>query len=94
MKYWETLKDDDPLIRAIREVAPPLIGHTPEWRGGIGGGRPDIWATGATYVSFGGGGGGGNAHSPNEFASIEGGVTRSKLYSRLIVRMLAGNARR
>ena len=94
MKYWETLKDDDPLIKAIRDVAPPLLGRTPEWRGGIGGGRPDIWATGATYVSFGGGGGGGNAHSPNEFASIEGGVTRSKLYSRLIVRMLAANARR
>lgn len=89
MRYWETLTDDDPLIRAIREVAPPILGRTPEWRGGIGGGRPDIWETGATYVSFGGGGGGGNAHAPNEFASIEGGVMRAKLYSRLIVRMLA-----
>lgn len=89
MKHWDRLSDDDALVRAIREVAPPILGRTPGWSGGIGGGRPDIWETGAIYVSFGGGGGAGNIHAPNEYASIEGGVTRARLYSRLIVRMLA-----
>ena len=88
MKYWESLNDNDPLVKAIREVAPPILGSVPGWSGSIGGGRPDIWATGAKWISFGGGGGGGNAHSPNEFASVKGGVTRATLYARVILRML------
>jgi acetylornithine deacetylase/succinyl-diaminopimelate desuccinylase-like protein len=88
MKYWETLNDNDPLVMAIREVAPPILGSVPGWSGSIGGGRPDIWATGAKWISFGGGGGGGNAHSPNEFASVKGGVTRATLYARVILRVL------
>jgi succinyl-diaminopimelate desuccinylase len=88
MKYWNTLSDDDPLVKAIREVAPPILGHMPGWSGSIGGGRPDIWATGAKWISWGGGGGGGNAHAPDEYASIEGGVTRAKLYARLIMRVI------
>jgi acetylornithine deacetylase/succinyl-diaminopimelate desuccinylase-like protein len=88
MKYWETLNDNDPLVKAIREVAPPILGSVPGWSGSIGGGRPDIWATGAKWISFGGGGGGGNAHSPNEFASVKGGVTRATLYARVILRVL------
>jgi acetylornithine deacetylase/succinyl-diaminopimelate desuccinylase-like protein len=88
IKYWDTLTDEDPLVKAIREVAPPILGSVPGWSGGIGGGRPDIWATGAKWVSFGGGGGSGNAHSPNEYASVKGGVTRATLYARVILRVL------
>jgi acetylornithine deacetylase/succinyl-diaminopimelate desuccinylase-like protein len=92
MKYWQTLNDDDPLVKAIREVAPPILGRVPGWRGNIGGGRPDIWATGAKWVSWGGGGGGGNAHAPDEYATIKGGVTRATLYARLIMRVLGPRA--
>ena len=92
MKYWDTLTDDDALVKAIREVAPPILGSVPGWSGSIGGGRPDIWATGAKWVSFGGGGGGGNAHSPNEFAAVKGGVTRATLYARVILRVLGSQA--
>jgi acetylornithine deacetylase/succinyl-diaminopimelate desuccinylase-like protein len=87
-KYWEKLNDNDPFIKVIREVAPAYIGRVPEWSGGMGGGRPDLWETGAIYVSFGTSGGGGNGHSPNEFANPEAGVKRASLYAELLLRML------
>ena len=88
MKYWDSLTDDDPLVKAIREVAPPIIDHTPGWTGSIGGGRPDLWATGAKWVNFGISGGGSNAHSPNEYALIAGGMKRAELYAKLLLRVL------
>jgi succinyl-diaminopimelate desuccinylase len=87
MKYWETLTDDDALVRAIRETAPPILGRTPGWTGSIGGGRPDLWALGAKWISF-GVDDGGNAHAPDEYATIEGGMQRAELYSRLLLRVL------
>jgi len=88
LKYWDKLTDDDPFIKAIREVAPAYLGHVPEWTGGSGGGRPDIWETGATYVSFGLPGGGANAHSPNEYAVVESGLKRAQLFAELLLKML------
>jgi acetylornithine deacetylase/succinyl-diaminopimelate desuccinylase-like protein len=88
MKYWDKLTDDDPFIKAIREVAPAYLGKVPEWTGGSGGGRPDIWETGAFYVSFGLPGGGANEHSPNEYADIESGVKRANLFAELMLKML------
>jgi len=88
VKYWEKLNDNDQFIKTIREIAPAYIGRVPEWTGGSGGGRPDIWETGAIYVSFGISGGGGNGHSPNEYANPEAGVKRAYLYAELLLRML------
>lgn len=92
MKYWDKLTDDDALVKAIREVAPQVIGSKPGWTSSIGGGRPDLWETGAIWVNFGIGGGGSNAHSPNEYASIPGGMKRAELYARLLLRVLTGSA--
>lgn len=88
LKYWDKLTDDDQLIKAIREVAPSYLGRVPEWDGGSGGGRPDIWETGAIYVSFGLPGGGANAHSPNEYAVAESGLKRAQLFAELLIKML------
>jgi len=88
MKYWDKLTDDDLFIKAIREVAPAYIDRVPEWSGGGGGGRPDIWETGAIYTSFGLAGGGANAHSPNEYAVVESGVKRAQLFAELLLKML------
>ena len=40
LHYWETLTDDDPFVRAIREVAPDYVGRAPRWTGSIGGEGP------------------------------------------------------
>jgi len=92
LKYWDKLTDDDALVRAIREVAPSVLGQVPGWTGSIGGGRPDLWEAGATWVNFGIGGGGGNAHAPNEFAYIAGGMKRAELYAKLLVRVLTSGS--
>ena len=88
LHYWETLTDDDPFVRAIREVAPDYVGRAPGWTGSIGGGRPDLWATGAKWVNFGIAGSGENGRAPNEYASIESGMNRVRLYAALVLRML------
>lgn len=87
-EYWDTLTDDDLLIKAIREVSPPFVGHVPKWRGSLGGGRPDLWATGAKWVPFGVSGGGGNEHSPNEYANVKSGLKRAKLFAAILLRVL------
>ena len=88
LKYWKGLTDEDALVKAIREVAPPFTGKVPGWTGSIGGGRPDLWETGAKWVNF-GIGGGANAHAPDEYATIDGGMKRAELYTRLLLRVLA-----
>src|SRR4030067_1070841 len=89
MKYWNKLTDDDPLIKAIREIGPAYIGRVPEWSGSGGNARPDIWESGAIWVYFGGPTGeGGNAHSPNEWANPEVGVKRAQLWAELLFRIL------
>ena len=88
MHYWETLTDNDPFVRAIREVAPDYVGRSPGWTGSIGGGRPDLWATGAKWINFGIEGSGENAHAPNEYASIDAAMRRARLYAALVLRML------
>ena len=89
MKYWNKLTDDDPLIKAIREIGPAYIGRVPEWSGSGGNARPDIWESGAIWVNFGGPSGkGGNAHSPNEWANPEVGVKRAQLWAELLLRIL------
>jgi succinyl-diaminopimelate desuccinylase len=88
LKYWKGLTDDDALVKAIREVAPPFTGKVPGWTGSIGGGRPDLWETGAKWVNF-GIGGGANSHAPDEYATIEGGMKRAELYAQLLLRLLA-----
>lgn len=89
MNYWNKLTDDDPLIKAIREIAPAYIGKVPEWSGSGGNARPDIWESGAIFVNFGGmSGGGGNGHSPNEWANPEFGAKRAQLFAELLLRIL------
>ena len=88
MHYWETLTDNDPFVRAIREVAPDYVGRSPGWTSSIGGGRPDLWATGAKWINFGIEGSGENAHAPNEYASIDAAMRRARLYAALVLRML------
>ena len=92
MKYWDTLTDDDPVVKAIRELAPAATGHTPGWTGSIGGGRPDLWAVGAKWINWGFSGGGANAHAPNEYATIEGGVKRAQLFTKLILKVIGPEA--
>jgi succinyl-diaminopimelate desuccinylase len=88
MKYWDTLTDEDPLVKAIRELATPILGRTPGWSGGMSGGRPDLWEVGAKWVSFGIGGGGANAHGPDEYATVKGGIDRARFYADVVLRVL------
>jgi acetylornithine deacetylase/succinyl-diaminopimelate desuccinylase-like protein len=88
LHHWESLTDDDPFVKAIREIAPRYIGRVPVWTGSIGGGRPDLWATGAKWVNYGIEGGGSKPHSPNEYANIDAAMNRARLYAALILRML------
>ena len=88
MKYWNTLTDDDPLVKAIRELATPILGRSPGWSGSMSGGRPDLWEVGAKWISFGIGGGGANSHAPDEYATLQGGVERARFYAQLLLRVL------
>lgn len=88
MKYWDKLTDNDPLIKAIRKIAPAYIGRVPEWSGSGGNARPDIWHV-AKWVNFGGpprAGPGG--HMPNEYCVTEVGVKRAQLWAELLLKML------
>ncbi len=91
-EHWDKLTDDDPLVKAIREVAIEVLGTAPGWTGSIGGGRPDLWETGAIWVNWGISGGGQNSHSPNEFAYVEAGMRRANLYARLLMKVLAAGS--
>ena len=88
LRYWNTLTDEDPFVRAIREIAPDYVGREPGWKGSIGGARPDLWSLGAKWVNFGIAGGGRNAHSPDEYANVEENLKRAQLYAALMLRML------
>ena len=87
-EYWDTLNDDDMLIKAIKEIAPAYIGKIPEWKGSLGGGRPDLWATGAKWVPLGVPEAGGGVHSPNEYANIDSGMKRAKLFAEVLLKVL------
>ncbi len=86
--YWEKINDQDPLVKAIKKIAPAYSGRTPEFVSGLGGGRPDLWATGAIWMNFGLPGGGENMHSPNEFAEVDVGLKRAYMYAELLLEIL------
>ena len=85
--YWDLLTEDDPLIRTIFQVAPTYTGKKPEWRMSAGGGRPDLWASGAKWISFGITKGDG-AHSADEWVEVDSLVKHAQLYTDLAIRML------
>lgn len=87
-EYWDSLNDDDTLIKAIKEIAPAYIGKIPEWKGSLGGGRPDLWATGAKWVPFGVPNPGSEPHSPNEYANIDSGMNRAKMFAAILLKVL------
>jgi succinyl-diaminopimelate desuccinylase len=87
-EYWDTLNDDDLLIKAIKEIAPAYIGKVPEWKGSLGGGRPDLWATGAKWVPFGVPDPGSEPHSPNEYGNIDSGMNRAKMFAAILLKVL------
>ncbi len=87
-EFWDTLNDDDVLIKAIKEIAPDYIGKVPEWKGSLGGGRPDLWATGAKWVPFGVLDPGSEPHSPNEYANIDSGMKRAKMFAAILLKVL------
>jgi len=87
-KYWDSLNDDDLLIKAIKKIAPAYIGKVPEWKGSLGGGRPDLWATGAKWVPIGVPDPGSEPHSPNEYAYIESGMKRAKMFAAILLKVL------
>jgi succinyl-diaminopimelate desuccinylase len=87
-EYWDNLNDDDLLIKAIKEIAPAYIGKVPEWKGSLGGGRPDLWATGAKWVPFGVPDPGSEPHSPNEYGNVDSGMNRAKMFAAILLKVL------
>jgi succinyl-diaminopimelate desuccinylase len=85
--YWDQLSEEDPLIKTIFQVAPTYTGKKPEWRMSAGGGRPDLWASGAKWISFGITKGDG-AHSADEWVDVDSLVKQAQLYAELALRML------
>jgi acetylornithine deacetylase/succinyl-diaminopimelate desuccinylase-like protein len=92
---WFTVKDDDPIVKAISEIAPKYTGKVPKWRSGIGGGagRPDQWALGTKVNYFGvgrggEGGGGGGAHGIDEWVSVDRLVEQARFNAELALKML------
>ncbi len=75
---WDAITEDDPFVQEMLAFSREYTGNPDlqmEWRGGVGGGRPDFWNTGA-IVTFAGGieipGGGHGAHAPDEYVEIAG----------------------
>jgi len=92
---WFKVTDDDPIVKAIKEIAPKYTGKEPKWRPGIGGGagRPDLWALGTKVIYFGvgrggEGGGGGGAHGVDEWVSVDRLVEQARFHSELALKML------
>jgi len=82
---WE-LTDDHPVVKAIREVATPILGSRPQWRGLVFGSRPPLWEF-AEVIHF-GVPGGADAHAPNESQTIDGLVKGTKVFAALIDKLL------
>lgn len=91
---WDIITEDDPLVQEILEFSREFTGRQDiemEWRGGVGGGRPDFWNVGAIVIFSGGldiPGGGGNAHAPDEYLEIEGLVESTQIIVEFVRRVL------
>jgi acetylornithine deacetylase/succinyl-diaminopimelate desuccinylase-like protein len=91
---WDAIKEDDPFVQEMLAFSREYTGNPDlqmEWRGGVGGGRPDFWNTGA-IVTFAGGidipGGGHGAHSPDEYVEIAGLAESTQIMVDFIQRVL------
>ena len=91
---WDIITEDDPLVQEIMEFSREFTGRQDlemKWSGGVGGGRPDFWNTGAIVIFSGGldiPGGGGNAHAPDEYLEIEGLVESTQIVVDFVRRVL------
>jgi acetylornithine deacetylase/succinyl-diaminopimelate desuccinylase-like protein len=83
---WE-LSDDHPVVRAIHDVAQPILGYTPGFYGLNAGSRPPLWEVG-DVITFGVPGCLDKAHTPDEHSTIEGVVKGTKVYAALMERLL------
>jgi acetylornithine deacetylase/succinyl-diaminopimelate desuccinylase-like protein len=84
-RHWE-LTDEHPVVRAIREVARPVLSYEPEWTGLNYGSRPPLWEV-ADVIHF-GVAGGRNIHAENESTCIDDLVKGCHVYGRLIEKLL------
>lgn len=90
---WNRITENDPLVRQILQMSRERMGRDVkmEWRGGVGGGRPDFWNLGALVIFSGGldlPRGGGGAHSPDEFARIDALVPHTEVILDVVQRVL------
>lgn len=91
---WDAITEDDPFVQEMLAFSREYTGNPDlqmEWRGGVGGGRPDFWNSGA-IVTFAGGidipGGGHGAHSPDEYVEIAGLAEATQIMVDFIQRVL------
>jgi acetylornithine deacetylase/succinyl-diaminopimelate desuccinylase-like protein len=91
---WDAITEDDPFVQEMLAFSREYTGNPDlqmEWRGGVGGGRPDFWNSGA-IVTFAGGidipGGGHGAHSPDEYVEIAGLAESTQIMVDFIQRVL------
>jgi len=87
MEYWNKINTDDALIKTIREVAEKRLGYTPKFKGGRGGGRPDLWRIGTKWISW-SPTEGENKHAPNECVKIDSVFRTAQVYAEIILQML------
>lgn len=94
---WDSITEDDPLVQDILAFSREYTGDPDikmEWRGGVGGGRPDFWNTGAIVIFAGGldiPGGGHGAHSPDEYVEIDGLAESTQIVVDFVQRVLQKN---
>jgi acetylornithine deacetylase/succinyl-diaminopimelate desuccinylase-like protein len=86
-KYWASITPDEPFVKVLREVAKARLGREPGFVGNRGGGRPDLWRIGSKWISW-SANSGGNAHSPDEWAGIDGIYRSAQVYAEIFLRML------
>ncbi len=84
-RRWE-LTDEHPVVKAIREVAAPIIGHEPEWQGLLYGSRPPLWEVGE--VIHYGVAGGRNYHAEDESTCIDALIKGAGVYRAIIQKLL------
>jgi succinyl-diaminopimelate desuccinylase len=91
---WDVITEDDPLVQEILDFSREYTGNPDlemEWTGGVGGGRPDFWNTGAIVIFAGGidmPGGGHGAHAPDEYVEIDGLVESTQIVVDFVQRVL------